>query len=226
MKKLILKNSKTIRKTIYNSIRKQILQGDIPPGQHLIEAKLAREVGTSRTPVREALHSLEAEGLIESLPRIGYIVAPLSEGEVEEICAIRIAIEQLALSWAIEKAYSKLVADLEWNVSLQKESVSRGDFKSFITLDAQFHHIIARHSGSKRLLELAQTLRQHMLRYRIHSMYSSENAVAAMKGHMAILKGVKKNDREEGSKALVDHVERSREAMVRYAFREKPLRAR
>ncbi len=222
VRRLVIRNSKTIRKRVYDHIREQLLYGEIPPNQQLIEAKIAREIGTSRTPVREALHSLELEGLIESVPRVGYIVKPVSEEEVEEICAIRIVIEALALRWAMKKAYGKLVEDLRENTSLQEEKISRGDFMGFIELDAQFHEIITKHSGSKRLLELAQTLRQHMLRYRIRSMYTTENALEAMKGHKGILEAVEKNDQEEVERTLVYHLERSREAMVRYTFKHTP----
>ncbi len=222
VKKLVIKHSKTIRKRIYDHIREQLLHGDIFPNQHLIEAKIAREIGTSRTPVREALHSLELEGLIESVPRVGYIVKPVSEEEVGEICAIRIAIEALALRWAMRKAYDKLVEDLRENTSLQEEKISRGDFMGFIELDAQFHEIITKHSGSKRLLELAQTLRQHMWRYRIRSMYTTDNALGALEGHKGIFQAIEKNDPEEVNKALVYHLERSREAIVRYTFKHMP----
>jgi len=222
VRRLIIRNNKTIRKRIYDHIREQLLYGEIPPNHHLIEAKIAREIGTSRTPVREALHSLELEGLIESVPRVGYVVKPVSEEEVEEICAIRIVIEALALRWAMQKAYGRLVEELRENTSLQEEKISRGDFIGFIELDAQFHEIITRHSGSKRLLELAQTLRQHMWRYRIRSMYTTDNALEAMEGHKGILEAIEKNDLEEVNKALVYHLERSREAIVRYTFRHTP----
>ena len=220
VRRLVIRNSKTIRKRIYDHLREQLLHGEIPPNQHLIEARIAREIGTSRTPVREALHSLELEGLIESVPRVGYIVKPVSEEEVEEICAIRIAVEALALRWAMRKACGRLVEELRENLSLQEEKISRGDFGGFIELDAQFHEIIARHSGGNRLMELTQTLRQHMLRYRIRSMYTTDNALRAMNGHKGILEAIEKNDPEEVDKALVYHLERSREDIVRYAFKQ------
>ena len=61
MKRLVIKNPKTIRKKVYDYLREKLLSGEIPPHEHLIEAKIAQEIGTSRTPVREALHNLEME---------------------------------------------------------------------------------------------------------------------------------------------------------------------
>src|SRR5512136_2324873 len=112
MRRLLIKKGKTIRRRIYDRLREQLLSGEIPPHVHLIETKIAKEIGTSRTPVREALHSLEIEGLIESIPRVGYVVKSIDAEEVEEICEIRAAIEGIAVRWAMEKAHKKLVEAL------------------------------------------------------------------------------------------------------------------
>src|SRR4030066_1428376 len=117
MPRLVIKDTKTIRKRIYEHLREQLLNGEISPRQHLIEAKIAKELGTSRTPVREAFHSLELEGLIESIPRVGYVVKSISDQEVEEICEIRMAVDGLAARWAMEKAHEKLAIELEKNIS-------------------------------------------------------------------------------------------------------------
>ena len=137
MRRLVIKTSKTIRRRIYNFLREQLLSGEIQPHQHLIEAKIAQDIGTSRTPVREALHSLELEGLIESIPRVGYVVRPISEEEVEEICEIRAAIEGLAARWAMEKDHKKLVIELGKNISVSEHKVSKGDLGTFVDMDAQ-----------------------------------------------------------------------------------------
>jgi DNA-binding GntR family transcriptional regulator len=220
MRRLIIKDSKTIRRRVYEHLREQLLDGEISPRQHLIEAKIAKELGTSRTPVREALHSLELEGLIESIPRVGYVVKPISEQEVEEICEMRMAIEGVAARWAIEKAYKKLVEELEKNISIAEERVSKGDVRSFVDMDARFHEIISKFSGSKRLLELAQTLRRHMLRYRIQSIYSVENVLRAIEGHKGILWAIEKRDLEGVNQAIRRHMEQSKSDILRYAFKE------
>jgi len=222
MRRLVIKNEKTIRRKTYEYLREKLLNGEIPPSQHLIEAKIAKDLGTSRTPVREAFHSLELEGLIESIPRVGYVVKSTSEEEVEEICEIRMAIEGVAARWAIEKAHKKLIEELKKNISISGGRVSKGNAKAFIDLDARFHEIIARHSGSQRLLELAQTLRRHMLRYRIQSIYSVENVLRAIDGHKGILRAIEKRDLEELNKAIRYHMEQSKSDILRYAFKETP----
>jgi DNA-binding GntR family transcriptional regulator len=220
MRRFIIRNTKSIRQKIYDHLREQLLSGEIQPHQHLIEAKIAEETGTSRTPVREALHSLELEGLIESIPRVGYVVKPLSEEEVEEICEIRAVVEGLAARWAMEKSREKLAAELKRNISLSEEKISNGNVKAFVDMDAQFHEIIAKFSGSKRLLELAQTLRRHMLRYRIESIYLSDNVLRAINGHKGILEAIEKADLEEVNKAIKYHLDQVKRDVLRYAFKE------
>lgn len=222
MPRLVIKDTKTIRKRIYEHLREQLLNGEIAPPEHLIEAKIAKELGTSRTPVREALHSLELEGLIESIPRVGYVVKPISEEEVEEICEIRMAIEGVAVRWAMEKAHKKLVEELEENISVAEDKVSRGDVRAFVDMDARFHEIISKFSGSKRLFELAQALRRHMLRYRIQSIYSIDNVLRAIDGHKRILRAIKKRDLDEVNKAIRYHMDKSKKDILRYAFKEAP----
>ncbi len=220
VRRLVIKTSKSIRRRIYDFLREQLLSGEIQPHQHLVEAKIARDIGTSRTPVREAFHSLELEGLIESIPRVGYVVKPISEQEVEEICEIRAAIEGLAARWAMQKAHKKLVEELEKNIFLSDKKVSKGDVRAFVDMDAQFHEIISKFSGSQRLLELAQTLRRHMLRYRIQSIYSVDNVLRAIEGHKEILQAIKRRDLEEVNTAIRYHMERSKKDILRYAFKE------
>jgi DNA-binding GntR family transcriptional regulator len=226
MRRLVIKDMKTIRRRIYEHLREQLLNGEIAPPEHLIEAKIAKELGTSRTPVREALHSLELEGLIESIPRVGYVVKPISEQEVEQICEIRMAIEGVAVRWAMEKASKKVLEELKENISLSDRKVSKGDIRAFVELDARFHEIIARHSGSQRLLELAQTLRRHMLRYRIQSIYSVGNVLRAIDGHKGILRAIEKQNLEEVNKAIRHHMEQSKKDILRYAFQESPKEKR
>jgi GntR family transcriptional regulator, rspAB operon transcriptional repressor len=220
MKKLVITDSTTIRRKVHALLREQILSGEIGPHERLIETKIAKEIGTSRTPVREALHTLEMEGLLESIPRVGYKVRNISDREVAEICQIRTAIETLAVRWAIEKAHTKLINNLKKNIAASERRVGRGEVRAYVELDAQFHEIIAGFSGSKRLLELAQALRRHMVRYRVQSVYALDNVLRGIDGHKAILAAIETGDVEMASGAIKDHLEQSKKDILLYAFQE------
>lgn len=219
MKKLVITDNPTIRKKVYRYVREQILNGHIGPHERLIETKIAREIGTSRTPVREALHNLEIEGLIESIPRVGYTVTPLSDQEAVEIWEIRTLIEGLAVRWAMEKTREKLIRELKKNITLGEKKVANGDLEGFAEIDGQFHEIIARLSGGKRLLELSQTLRRHALRYRLESIYLPGTAIRALEGHKTILKAIESGDHDRVAEAIRAHLEQSKNDTVHYAFR-------
>jgi DNA-binding GntR family transcriptional regulator len=120
----------------------------------------------------------------------------------------------------MEKSREKLAAELKRNISLSEEKISNGNVKAFVDMDAQFHEIIAKFSGSKRLLELAQTLRRHMLRYRIESIYLSDNVLRAINGHKGILEAIEKADLEEVNKAIKYHLDQVKRDVLRYAFKE------
>jgi len=219
-KKLVIHQTDTIRRKVYNHLREQILQGEYEPHERLFETRISEEIGVSRTPIREALHNLELEGLIECLPKVGYVVKPISEEEVAEICELRGLVEALAARWASEKARDKLVAELQKNIAASEKKLEQGAARAFVELDAQFHEIIARLSGSKRLLELAQTLRHHMLRYRIQSIYATCNVFRAIEGHKGILAAIKNGDKDEIELAIRTHLEQSKKDILRYALKE------
>jgi DNA-binding GntR family transcriptional regulator len=220
-KKLVIHQTDTIRRRVYSHLREQILQGEYKPNERLFETKISEEIGASRTPVREALHNLELEGLIECMPKVGYVVKPISDQEVVEICEIRGLVEALAAQWASEKACEKLIEELKKNIAVSEAKVGQGAARAFIELDAQFHEIIARLSGSTRLFELAQSLRHHMLRYRIQSIYATDNVFRAIEGHKNILAAIEKGNRDEISLAIRTHLEQSKKDILHYAFKEE-----
>jgi DNA-binding GntR family transcriptional regulator len=220
MTRFIIKDNETIRKKVYHHIREKILNGEIAPGERLIETRLAHNIGTSRTPVREALHSLELEKLIKSIPRVGYVVEGMNVQELGQICEIRSVIEALAARWAIEKSHKKLAIDLANNIAKQEKALSKKKLQEYIELDAQFHDIIAKMSGSDRLLELVQTLRRHMLRYRTHVVYAIDTAIRSVEGHRRIVNAIEQGNVEMAIEALQYHLQQSKDDILQYVLSE------
>jgi DNA-binding GntR family transcriptional regulator len=208
----------SIREKVYLAIRNDILNGRITPGERVIETRLAEQIRTSRTPVREALHMLELEGLLEAIPRVGYRVKELKWNEVIEICEIRRVNEILAARWAIKRITQKGLRDLEKNLSASEYEVNRGNPRSFVEYDAEFHEILVHASGSDRLLELCQLLRRHMLRYRLESILHEESVLRAIGEHRRIFDCIRLKDIEGADRAIGEHLESSVKDIMRYAF--------
>ena len=221
MKKLVIRPSKTIREKVYEYLREEILNGKIRSGDRLVETDLADRIGTSRTPVREALHTLEREGLVESLHRVGYVVRPISELEVSELCDIRLALEALALRWALSKDPVKLANAMRDNLCRCEEQIVAGNLKAFVEMDSQFHDLISRIADSSRLMEMTNSIRRYMLRYRIQSIYTKENVHRAIDGHKAVLKAIENGDKKAAQRALRAHIKQSEKDILYFGFKDK-----
>ena len=211
----------SIREKVYRVIREDILTGRFKPGERMVETRLAEQIKTSRTPVREALHMLEREGLLESIPRVGYRVRDLRWDEVEEICEIRKANEILAARWAMKRINPGELQALEENLSVSELEARQGNPKSFVERDAEFHDILVRASGSNRLVELCDQLRRHMLRYRIESLYLVETALEAIAGHRRIVECIRAGDEAGIAPAVREHLDFAKGSVREHAFEKR-----
>lgn len=223
LNKFMIEDNDTLRKKVLNYLRENILSGAMSPDERLIETRIAKEMGISRTPVREALHSLEQERLVKAIPRVGYVVTRMQKEEVEEICEIRVAIEGLAIKRAIERAQKKLTTDLKKNILKQQGALSKGNLRAYVELDAQFHEVSAVLSGSGRLLDMSQMLRRHMLRFRIQAIYIIETALKSHKGHERILDAVEKGDAKTAVAFLEQHLKSAKDDILHYGL-VKPMK--
>jgi DNA-binding GntR family transcriptional regulator len=211
----------SIRQKVYDYLRNQILSNQIAAGERLVEGRLARQIKVSRTPVREALHILEMEGLVESIPRVGYRVKEMQWGDVEELCEIRAVNEILAARWAMKRIGHQELAAMKENIDTAEAEIQEGQPKLFVERDAEFHEMLVAASGSQRLLELCQMLRRHMLRYRIESIYIAESGLRAVGGHRRILECLEKKDEIGIEAAVREHLEQSKRDIHRFAFEMK-----
>ncbi len=214
----------SIREQVYKRISELILNGKIAPSERLMENKLSKQLGVSRTPIREALHVLEMEGFLEAIPRVGYQVKKIDWDEVADICEIRKVSETLAARWAMEKITPEELDTLQQNLDLAEADVKEGYPRRFIERDVDFHNILVRASGSQRLVEICQTLRRHMLLYRIESIYEPAMVLSIIKDHRYILDCLRAHDVEGVTQAISDHLDHVKREVLHYAFELKKLR--
>ncbi len=138
-------------------LRERILEGVFPPGSRLIEADIARQLRTSRGPVREALVMLRAEGLAREEPGRGSYVSVLSRREVEEIYEIRAALESAAALLVIERGNLAEFAALDVAIAEMRRTAKLGDRAAFVDADLSLHGELCRLSGNERLYQAWET---------------------------------------------------------------------
>lgn len=211
----------SIREKVYEHLKQQILNNQIPSDAILIETHLAQQIGISRTPIREALHFLEKEGLLEALPRAGYRVRQIDWQEVEEVVEIRKEVEALAARWAAERIEPEEIEALKTNLAQSQMMIEQDSLEHFPELDAQFHEIISRASRSSRLVDLIQSLRSDMLRYRIRSLYRKDISSLALAGHRRIFECIANRDPKGVQSAVHKHLDDAKDNIRLYAFHHK-----
>lgn len=216
MKKIVIEQPKTIRQKVYEYLKDAIFFGDYKPGDRLVESEIGKSIGTSRTPVREALHTLEREKLVSSIPRVGYVVNEISVEDFDELCEIRIVLEGLAFKWAMEKKSKRLISDLRKNVSKAEKLIKAGDIASFIEVDTAFHDIVANLAGNEHLIELIKNIRRYVIYFRVHSVHQMANVDSILAGHKTILKAVEDGDIGEVLTAFKSHIYQSKEDIREY----------
>ena len=215
---ILIEQPQPIRNQVYLHLRDQILNRTIEPSSRLVEAQIAKKIGTSRTPVREALHLLEKDGFIESIPRVGYYVKKLALDELDEIFEIRLVNEKLACRWAIERMDDARLRGLEKNIAKTRAALQKGSPHLFLKYDEEFHEILVTAAGSKHLLDICQQLRRLMLRYRSESIKTERSVKMALQGHTRMVECLKNKDLVGLEDELVSHLKSSRLDIREHVF--------
>ena len=196
------------------NIRQGIASGAYALGSPLYEKVLAEEFGISKTPVREALVQLQREGLVVVQPHSGTFVFELADGEVAELCELRLILETNAMELAMRRQAGRLTAELEGLVAEMREAIKKRQTARYQQLDAQFHATFFKHCGnvylarSYAMIETKlQTLRVNLIKPLPHL------GKLSLEEHSQILKALYDSKVDKASEVLSRHVKRARELM-------------
>ena len=196
-----------LRDVVFNTLRSAIITGKLPPGERLMEIKLANELGVSRTPVREALRKLEKEGLVITTARKGAEVAPINERDLKEVLEIRKSLESLACQLAAQKITEDQVEDLRDMNRAIAAAVDRKDTEAITQMDIEFHEIIYAVTENRRLIDMLHQLKEHILRYRLQYIKDMKNKKAIVDEHEKIIKALEAHNVKAARKEIERHIE-------------------
>ncbi|PPK63629.1 GntR family transcriptional regulator [Actinokineospora auranticolor] len=190
--------------TTYDWLKRHIATLPRDDGTFLTESGVAEAAGTSRTPVREALLRLEAEGFLRILPKKGAFVPPISDAEVRAVMQARELIEDWAVRRAAE-APEGLVEELEALVAEQEALV--GDPVGFIDRDRAFHRTIVGAAGNPVLGEFYETLRERQVRMGLRAVTGNAGRFrTVLDEHATIVTALRTGDPEHAAAALAEHL--------------------
>jgi DNA-binding GntR family transcriptional regulator len=197
--------------SVYNTLRDAIVDGQLDAGDSLIEWHVARHFGTSRTPVREALLRLEAEGLASRVPRRGLVVRRLSEHEVREVYAVRLELEGLAAREAAREALASDIAQLRWVNQRLGEAIDSGDTASVPTLTNEFHQALASAAHNAMLRRFIMQAQDWTRRVGTSTVALPGRRGAAVREHHGIIEAIAAGDAERAERLAREHITTGRE---------------
>lgn len=199
-------DSGSLRIRVFNAVENAILDGEYKDGDSLNELKISKELGVSRTPVREALMQLELEGLVKNIPNKGAVVIGVSKQDTRDIYEIRVRIEGLAAKLAAEKITEDELRALEKLVDLQEFYLMKNDTEQIFRLDTDFHKIIYDASRSRPLRFMLSNFHNYIKKARDISVQAEGRAEKTVAEHRAILSAIRDRNGELAERLTAEHI--------------------
>lgn len=195
----------SLAEQVFERLENDILTGTYQRGEILTEQKLVADLGVSRTPVREALHRLEQENIIEITSK-GIHVLGVTEQDLEDIFAIRLRIEGMASAFAAENITPEQLAELKETLELQEFYVGRQDPERIKAMDSKFHQLVYRYCGSAVLNDTLLPLHKKVQKYRRVSVENNSRAQQSAREHRAIFEAIEAKQPELAEKYTIEHI--------------------
>ncbi|MEM9394556.1 MAG: GntR family transcriptional regulator [Pseudomonadota bacterium] len=199
---------KSLTELVTESLRARIIAGDFDLGSQLSEARLAKDLQVSRTPVREAVNRLEMEGLLSVEPQRGSFVFNLDPDELAKLCDARTCLETTALADAIDADAMGLHKALSACVSKMEEARKAGDDSGYLALDTEFHQLFFDFADNRFLNDAYQTIAQKMAALRNRLGRHPDHMAKSYAEHQSIAESVSTGDKTEALATLRMHIDR------------------
>jgi DNA-binding GntR family transcriptional regulator len=200
---------------VFENLKKAIVRGDFSPGNRLVESRIAEAMGISRTPVREAIHKLEREGLVKKLPRGGFTVLNLTREEIEETFGIRSVLESYAARLAAIKHQRQELEPLEEKIEEFQYHLNRGEMEALLQINTEFHALLYAMSRSPKLIKLINDLQDQIYRFRRIILRIKMMAKTSNDDHRHMLRAMKSRDADRVETLVKQHILRGQKIVLR-----------
>jgi DNA-binding GntR family transcriptional regulator len=195
-------------------IRQAIVDGRLPPGRRLKEEELARDLGMSRTPIREALLMLESEGLIESIPRRGATVRTYAVGDLDDVYQLRALLEGYAARRAATRVSPEDLDRLDESCDRFDRLGAEEDVLNLVKENLLFHSVVLEAAESARLSALVRSVVEIPLVYKSFYWYSAEQTLISQHYHRQLAHALRAGDAERAELIMTEHVLEARDILL------------
>jgi len=210
----VLQERKPLGQHVFDNLKQAIIRGNIAPGEWLVESHIAEMLGISRTPVREAIHKLERERLIERQPRGGFIVLGLNRDDIEETFGIRSVLEGYAASLATSRHQPKELRALEKKIEEFQLNLDKRRMDVLPEINTEFHELLYDLSKSPRLIHMINGLRDQIYRFRQMILKDEKLANVSNEDHIQMLKYMRQRDADKVERLVREHILRGRDVVL------------
>src|SRR5580658_5572801 len=183
-----------LRQSVYDALIDLIVGGELPPGQHMVETDLARQLGVSRQPIREALHRMEAEGWVDLRPSQGAFVHVPTDSEVDNLLDVRALLEAETARLAARAPSQVQVARLREICREGQAAADANDFGEAVTVNSVFHAEVAAIGGNAVLAELADIVGRRVQWY--YRLVAPERGPGSRTEHGELIDAIEQHNAE------------------------------
>jgi DNA-binding GntR family transcriptional regulator len=211
-------HQRTLTDEVVEQLRAAIRNGSLSPGTRLVERDLAKRLGVSRIPVREAIQRLAEEGLVKKVPHQGTFVYAPSRDEIEEISSLRVVLERFVVERVVARWEPDYEAELREIVAAMRDAASRRDLQQVYEQDYKFHHTLWEIADHSILLEVVSSLRSRIGRF----LYEANSALPASQldthvtSHDELIEVLKSGDVTRAQGEMTQHVLGAKDRILTY----------
>jgi len=205
---------KSLGQHVFESLKEAIIRGEVAPGDRLVEIRLADAMDISRTPVREAIHKLEREGLLRKLPKGGFTVMNLSREDIKETFGIRCVLESYAARLAAQNYSEEELLPLEEKISEFQQFLDKGRLDELPRVNTEFHSLFYALSRSPKLIKMINDLRDQIYRFRKILLKKDKWAETSNQDHMKMLNAIREKDVNLVERVVKQHIARGQRIVL------------
>lgn len=203
----VLKDHFTLTDKTIAIIEKAIFSGSMKNGERIVETEIAKRLGISKAPVREALKKLEGDGIVELLPRRGYIVKPVTLKSTHDFFDVQFLLEPAMAKLALRKRNHSISQEMDRIIEDMKRSLETENYDLYLHLNEEFHTLFYRVIENEWFIKISQMLRKQARILRSLSLFTKDRFTSSIKEHMAIAEAYQKGDTKSLVRATRFHLE-------------------
>ena len=211
-----------LRARVYEAIAEMIVTRELEPGEHLVESELARDLGVSRQPVREALQHLQTEGWVDLRPGHGAFVHVPTDEEADQLLAVRAILEAESARLAATHATAEHLEQLRALQRAGEEAVAADDQEAMVTANAALHAYVVSMSGNRVLADFIASVARRVRWYYLP--IARSRGKDAWDEHAGIIDSIEQKDSRQAADLMREHAERTRE--IYHGWREEGVEER